>query len=201
MRPWHSKCSQSLVYFILSCVRTRLHKNSLKSIWLRARSRMASYYTQGFLTTQHDFGGVLGQGPLDTFFWALTMSWSRLLAHVWSGPFKLDWDAMFYPVRYVSLEQTLFLNGHQYTSFERRDVLHLRRLRFLFLCCMYYLEGRGRRERVCTLMVCLQESQEFNHMIGGTLKLGPFKRNLELLVCPMLLRILICNLTHCWMNV
>jgi hypothetical protein len=24
--------------------------------------------------------------PLDTFFWALTISWSRLLARVWSGP-------------------------------------------------------------------------------------------------------------------
>ena len=31
------------------------------------------------MTTLHDFGGVLGR-PLDTFFWALTISWSRLLA-------------------------------------------------------------------------------------------------------------------------
>ena len=29
--------------------------------------------------------GVLGQ-PLDTYFWVLTISWSWLLAHVWSGP-------------------------------------------------------------------------------------------------------------------
>ena len=28
---------------------------------------------------------VLGR-PLDTFFWALTIPWSRLLDHVWSGP-------------------------------------------------------------------------------------------------------------------
>ncbi len=33
------------------------------------------------MTTLHDFGGVLGR-PLDTFFWALTISWSRLLAGV-----------------------------------------------------------------------------------------------------------------------
>ena len=33
------------------------------------------------MTTLHDFGGVLGR-PLDTFFWALTISWSRLLARV-----------------------------------------------------------------------------------------------------------------------
>ena len=37
------------------------------------------------MTTLHDFGSVLGR-PLDTFFWALTTSWSRLSAHVRSGP-------------------------------------------------------------------------------------------------------------------
>jgi hypothetical protein len=37
------------------------------------------------VTTLYDFEGVLGW-PLDTFFWALTISWSRLLARVWSGP-------------------------------------------------------------------------------------------------------------------
>ena len=55
------------------------------SIWLRARSHMTSHYTWGSVTTLHDFGSVLGR-HLDTFFWALTISWSRLLAHVWSGP-------------------------------------------------------------------------------------------------------------------
>ena len=54
------------------------------SIWLRAYSHMASHYTWGYVTTQCDFGGVLGR-PLDTFFWALTISWSQLLARVWSG--------------------------------------------------------------------------------------------------------------------
>ena len=55
------------------------------SIWLRAQSHMTSHYTWRFVTTLHDFGGVLGR-PLDTFFWALMISWSWLLAHVWSGP-------------------------------------------------------------------------------------------------------------------
>ena len=55
------------------------------SIWLRARSHMTSHYTRGFVTSLHDFGGVLGR-PSDTFFWALTISWSRLLARVCSGP-------------------------------------------------------------------------------------------------------------------
>ena len=54
------------------------------SIWLRARSHMASHCTWGSMTTLHDFGGVLWR-PLDTFFWALTISWSQLLARVWSG--------------------------------------------------------------------------------------------------------------------
>jgi hypothetical protein len=51
------------------------------NIWLRARSHVTSHYSWGSVTTLHGFGGVLGR-PLDTFFWALTLSWSRLLAHV-----------------------------------------------------------------------------------------------------------------------
>ena len=38
---------------------------------------MASHNTRGSVTTLHDFGGGLGR-PLHTFFWALTISWSRL---------------------------------------------------------------------------------------------------------------------------
>ena len=52
-------------------------------IWLRAQSHITSHYTWGSVTTLHKFAGVLGR-PWDTFFWALTMSWSRLLARVWS---------------------------------------------------------------------------------------------------------------------
>ena len=33
------------------------------------------------MTTPHDSGGDL-ERPLDTLFWALTISWSQLLAHV-----------------------------------------------------------------------------------------------------------------------
>jgi hypothetical protein len=51
------------------------------SIWLRDRSHM---------TSLHDFEGVLGQ-PLDTFFWAPTISWSWLLARVWSGLELAKW--------------------------------------------------------------------------------------------------------------
>ena len=57
--------------------------------WLRSRSRMTSHYTWEYVTTLHDFGGALEQ-PLDAFFWALTISRSRLLARVWSDP-KITW--------------------------------------------------------------------------------------------------------------
>jgi len=54
------------------------------SIWLRARSHMTSHHTCESVTTLQDLGGVLGR-PLDTFIWALTISWSQLLACMWSG--------------------------------------------------------------------------------------------------------------------
>ena len=38
------------------------------------------------MTTLHDFGGVLGR-PWGTFFWALTVSWSRLLARGVKWPY------------------------------------------------------------------------------------------------------------------
>ena len=55
------------------------------SIWLRARSHMASHYTWESMTTLHDVGGVVGTA-FEHFRVALTISWSRLVARVWSGP-------------------------------------------------------------------------------------------------------------------
>ena len=49
------------------------------NIWLRARSHMT--YTTFEDRWPHYM--VLGR-PLDTFIWALTISWARSLAHVWS---------------------------------------------------------------------------------------------------------------------
>ena len=62
---------------------TKLHWNSS---WSRTRSHMTSHHTWGPVTTLHDVEGVLGR-PLDTFFWALTISRLRLLARVWSGSY------------------------------------------------------------------------------------------------------------------
>ena len=67
-----------LFYHVWRPTSIEIHWNN---IWLRAWSHIGSHYTWGSVTTRHDFGGVLGR-PLDTFFWALKISWSRLLAHV-----------------------------------------------------------------------------------------------------------------------
>ena len=80
--PNAHNCWFILFYHVWGPARIDIHWNS---IWLRAQSHMTSHYTWGSLITLHDFGGVLGW-PLDTFFWALKISWSRLLARVWSGP-------------------------------------------------------------------------------------------------------------------
>ena len=53
--------------------------------WLRVRSHMASHYTWGPVTTLHDVGGALGR-PLDAFFWALTINWSRLFGSCVTWP-------------------------------------------------------------------------------------------------------------------
>ena len=46
---------------------------------------MNSHYTWGSVTTLHDFGGALGRAS-NSFFRALIISWSWLLARVCSGP-------------------------------------------------------------------------------------------------------------------
>ena len=85
--PNTRNCWFILLYHVWGPTWIDIHWNS---IWLKARSHMTSHYTWGSMITLHDFGLVLGW-PWDTFFWALTNSWSRLLARVWSGP-KLSPD-------------------------------------------------------------------------------------------------------------
>jgi hypothetical protein len=83
-----------LSYHVWEPTWIKIHWNS---IWLRAQSHMTSHYTWGSVTTLNDFEGVLRQ-PLDTFCWALTISWSRLLTRVWSSPYcisNLLWFLLF----------------------------------------------------------------------------------------------------------
>ena len=78
-----------LFYHVWGPAWIEIHWNSIR---LRARSHMTSRYTWRSMTTLHEFGGVLRQ-PLDTFFWALTISWSRPLAcaahRTWTKMLKL----------------------------------------------------------------------------------------------------------------
>ena len=67
-----------LFYHVWGSAWIEIHWNR---IWLMARSHMASHYNWGSVTTVNVFGNVLGR-PLDTLFWALTISWSRLLDRV-----------------------------------------------------------------------------------------------------------------------
>ena len=74
-----------LFYHVRRSAWIEIHWNS---IWLRARSHMTSHYTCGSMTTLHDVGGVLVR-PLDTASWALTISWTWLLARVWRVALKM----------------------------------------------------------------------------------------------------------------
>jgi hypothetical protein len=72
-----------LFYCVWKPTWIEIHWNSTRLI---ARSHVTSHCSWGSVTTLDDFG-VLGQ-PLDTFFWALTVSSSWFLACVWSGPYS-----------------------------------------------------------------------------------------------------------------
>ena len=62
-----------LFYFIMC---EDLHdKKCIEFFWLRTQSHMTSHYTWTSMTTKMMLEGVLGW-PLDTFCWALTISWS-----------------------------------------------------------------------------------------------------------------------------
>ena len=82
-RPWHSECSQSLVYFILFLLWIEIAFGwGPGHIWLHT--------TLEGPWPQYMISEVSGQ-PLHTFFWALPITWSRLLARVWSGPRDTMW--------------------------------------------------------------------------------------------------------------
>ena len=74
MRPCHSTHSQLLLcYIFIMCEDSGWIEMHWNSIWLRAQSHRTAHYTWGSVTTLHDFGMAFGH-----FFWALTISWSRL---------------------------------------------------------------------------------------------------------------------------
>jgi hypothetical protein len=81
-RRWHLGNTTSLRH--LSNQREDKHLNNTTFFVspTRCHTKEREQYTWGSVTTLHDFGGELGRQPLDTFFWALTVSRSWLLARV-----------------------------------------------------------------------------------------------------------------------
>ena len=100
-----------LYYHGWGCTRIEINWNG---IWLRTRSHVISYYTWEPVTTLHDFGGVLGRWPLDTLFWALTISWSRLVARV-------KWPLIATPYRVQALQGN---NGRIDKTCPNQDVIN-----------------------------------------------------------------------------
>ena len=74
-------CRSIIFYYAWGPTWIKIHQIN---IWLRAWSHMTSRYPWGPGTTLHDFGHVLATA-FGHFFWALTTSWSWLLARVLSG--------------------------------------------------------------------------------------------------------------------
>ena len=68
------KCWFILFYRVWWSVWIEIYWNS---IWLRTRSRMTSHYTWGFVSTLHDFGGVLRHYGL----WTLSFGLSQFHGH------------------------------------------------------------------------------------------------------------------------
>ena len=60
-----------------------IHRNS---IWLRVRSHLTFTLHLRIRDQHYMILEVCWDGLGTLFFWALTISWSRLLARVWSGP-------------------------------------------------------------------------------------------------------------------
>jgi len=86
-RSWHSEHSWPLIYSILTCVRTRMNRHSLKWHVVEGRTTYDFTLHLRLRDTTTWFWRCVGTAfNLDTFFWALTISWSRLLTHMWSGP-------------------------------------------------------------------------------------------------------------------
>ena len=100
-----------------------IHANSIR---LRAWSHMTSQYTWGSVTTLHGFGSALGR-HLDTFCWALTPSWPRLLARVWGGP------------EYSSLLSSLVCNSKEHLASRNRRNNEVNECMYVYIYINIYI--------------------------------------------------------------
>jgi hypothetical protein len=86
----------------------RMNRNSWK--WHLVENPVTYDFTLDLRICDHTtwvFAGVFGR-LLDTFFWALTISWSRLLPHVWRDPLNIQ------HIIYINIHLTLrLINTHR----------------------------------------------------------------------------------------
>ena len=124
-------------------VHARVYLQYLKSA---LPEHMTSHYTWRSVTTLNDFGGNLGQ-PLETLFWALTISWSRLLAHVWSGPKLLSCLVTDEPVEFekelVEVHQVLRKRTDHFRGISRINLKLMKENRNMSMCSRLDLKTRG----------------------------------------------------------
>ena len=74
-----------------------LHLRDQRSMWIqvgcKVQSHMTSHYIRASVTTTTWCWRCVGTAFGHFLFWALTISWPRLMARVWSGPgamFKIE---------------------------------------------------------------------------------------------------------------
>ena len=79
-----------LFYHVWRPTWIEIHWNSM---WLRVRSHM-THTTLEDPWPHYMMLEVCWDDLWTTFFWALTLTWSRLLAHVWSGPYWIHGHLM-----------------------------------------------------------------------------------------------------------
>ena len=97
---YHGTLNAHNCWFILfyNAWDTCMNRNSLNSIWLRARSHVTSHYPWGSVTNTTwiwRWQGVLGR-PLETFFSVLTISMVTALGSCVQWPkVPLKWPVMF----------------------------------------------------------------------------------------------------------
>jgi hypothetical protein len=84
--------------FYLSCVRTRMNRNSIEIAFSWGPGHIWFHTTLEGRWLHYMVLEVCWGQSLDTLFSALTISWSRTLARVWSGPKVVDATKYLGPV-------------------------------------------------------------------------------------------------------
>ena len=85
-RPWRSECSPPSIYSIFIMIEDPHEQEFIEIGFARGSGHVWLHTTLEGPWPHYMIWEVCWDSPLDTFFWALTTSWSRLLARAWSRP-------------------------------------------------------------------------------------------------------------------